>query len=76
MRNQPEWYPVSGGNMRSLVRGRFHYIAGPDAREELYDIAADPFESRDLTRDAAMADTLGALRSAIAAFPAADRGGR
>lgn len=76
VRNQPEWYPVSGGNMRSLVRGRFHYIAGPDAREELYDIAADPFESRDLTRDAAMADTLGALRSAIAAFPAADRGGR
>ncbi len=76
VRNQPEWYPVSGGNMRSLVRGRFHYIAGPDAREELYDIAADPYERDDLLRDAALADTLSSLRSALSAFPAADRGGR
>lgn len=76
VRNQPEWYPVSGGNMRSIVQGRFHYIAGPDAREELYDIAADPFERHDLRSDASLADTLSALRSALAAFPAEDRGGR
>ena len=74
--NQPDWYPVAGGNMRSLVRGRYHYIAGPDAREELYDIIADPFEAHDLVGDAAVADTLTALRSAIARFPAKDRGGR
>lgn len=76
VRNQPEWYPVSGGNMRSLVRGRFHYIAGPDAREELYDIVADPFERTDLVRNSALGDTLSSLRSALSAFPAADRGGR
>ncbi len=76
VRNQPEWYPVSGGNMRSLVRGRFHYIAGPDTREELYDIVADPFERNDLIKDAALGDTLSSLRSALSAFPAADRGGR
>ncbi|MEP7380604.1 MAG: sulfatase, partial [Gemmatimonadota bacterium] len=76
VRNQPEWYPVSGGNMRSLVRGRFHYIAGPSQREELYDIAVDPFERRDLMQESSLADTLVALRSAMAEFPAADRGGR
>lgn len=76
VRNQPEWYPVSGGNMRSLVRGRFHYIAGPDTREELYDIVTDPFERQDLVKDASLGDTLSSLRSALSAFPAADRGGR
>jgi len=74
--NQPEWYPVSGGNMRSLVRGRYHYIAGPNGREELYDVAGDPFEARDLVADPALSDTLASLRRALTAFPAADRGGR
>ena len=74
--NQPDWYPVSGGNMRSLVRGRYHYIAGPGAREELYDIVTDPFEHRDLVHDGALADTLDALQRALAPYPAADRRGR
>ena len=76
VRNQPDFYPVSRGNMRSLVRGRFHYIAGPEQREELYDIVADPFERIDLLADPAVADTLSALRRAMAAFPAEDRQGR
>ena len=74
--NQPAWYPVSGGNMRSLVRGRYHYIAGPGAREELYDIVTDPFEHRDLAPVAALADTLDALQRALAPYPAPDRQGR
>jgi arylsulfatase A-like enzyme len=76
VRNQPEWYPVAGGNMRSLVRGRYHLIAGPDAREEFYDIVADPFEQRNLLQDPALADTVASLRAALAAFPLEDRQGR
>jgi arylsulfatase A-like enzyme len=76
VRNQPDFYPVSRGNMRSLVQGRFHYIAGPEQQEELYDIVADPFERSDLLADPAVADTLSALRRAMAAFPAEDRQGR
>jgi arylsulfatase A-like enzyme len=74
--NQPEWYPVAGGNLRSLVRGRYHLIAGPGTREELYDIVDDPFERRDLRNEPALADTLAALRVALQQFPDADRKGR
>jgi len=74
--NQPDWYPVAGGDMRSLVYGRFHLIAGPGTREELYDIMADPFERRNLIGDAVPADTLAAMRQALAALKGDDRGGR
>lgn len=74
--NQPESYPVAGGDMRSLVRGRYHLIAGPGAREELYDIQADPFERQDLAGQPELADTLRSLRADLARFPMRDRGGR
>jgi len=52
--------------LRSLVDGRWHYIEGP--RPELYDLQADPGETRDLVaREPAQADR---LRRALAAFPA------
>ena len=76
VRNQPDWYPIAGGNMRSLVRGRFHLIEGPGAKTELYDIVADPFERNDLVHDAAMGDTLASLRAALAPYTMRDRGGR
>ena len=74
--NQAPWYPVAGGNMQSLVRGRFHVIAGPKAREELYDVTSDPFEQRNLVHEAALSDTLASLRAVLARFPMRDRGGR
>lgn len=74
--NQPSRYPVSVGNMRSLVRGRFHFILGEDGREELYDMASDPFEQRSLLREPALADTLSSLRAELTEFPMRDRGGR
>lgn len=74
--NQAPWYPIHGGNMRSLVRGRYHLIAGPGDHEELYDIAGDPFEERNLVTEAALTDTLVSLRAALAEFPMPDRGGR
>lgn len=74
--NQPAWYPVAGGDMRSLVRGRFHLIAGPGSREEVYDIMADPFERSPLANGAMPADTLAEMRAVLAALRGADRGGR
>ncbi len=74
--NQPESYPVAGGDLHSLVRGRWHLIAGPGTSEELYDIMADPFERHDLAAVPELADTLRSLRESLAAFPMLDRGGR
>lgn len=76
VRNQPDWYPVSAGNMRSLVRGRYHYIAGPAKGEALYDIVGDPYEQHDLLGAAALRDTLAAMRRMMTAFPDQDRRGR
>lgn len=73
---QPDWYPVAGGNMRSIVIGSYHYIAGPEDQEQLFDIMADPFERRDLLGQPALADTLAVMRRILAGYPAADRGGR
>jgi choline-sulfatase len=42
------WYPrlhFGWSELSSLIRGRFHYIHGPDP--ELYDLAADPAEVHD-----------------------------
>ncbi len=45
---QPDWFPVSRGDMRSLIDEGAHYIRSGDGREELYDLADDPWETRDL----------------------------
>ncbi len=44
----PEWYPVSKGDMKSLIIDQYHYIKHGDGREELYDIERDPREKQDL----------------------------
>jgi arylsulfatase A-like enzyme len=48
--NLPDRYPVSRGDMRSIVVGRSHYIRNGDGMEELYDLAADPHELRNLAQ--------------------------
>lgn len=53
-------------DLRSLVRGRHHYIEGP--RPELYDVVSDPGERKDLA--AADPRTVEALRLELARFPA------
>jgi len=46
---QPEWYPASQGDLRSLVSEGFHYIVNRGTgEEELYDFAEDPSERVDL----------------------------
>jgi arylsulfatase A-like enzyme len=44
----PAWWPVSKGDMKSLVMEQVHYIRNGDGLEELYDLSSDPFEERDL----------------------------
>jgi arylsulfatase A-like enzyme len=42
------WYPNARGTIRSLLRGRFHYINYQVGPEELYDFENDPKESSNL----------------------------
>jgi arylsulfatase A-like enzyme len=44
----PEWAPVSKGDMKSLVTGEMHYIRNGDGTEEVYNIRADPEEQNNL----------------------------
>jgi hypothetical protein len=46
---QPDWFPASKGDMKSLVRDGFHYIRNGDGSEELYDLARDIEERHDLS---------------------------
>jgi choline-sulfatase len=61
------WYPrlhLGWSELTSLLRGRFHYIQGPDP--ELYDLGADPGERRNVL--AVERRTYAELRAAIKAF--------
>jgi arylsulfatase A-like enzyme len=40
----PVWFPISKGNMKSLVYQRMRYIKNGDGVEELYDFYQDPWE--------------------------------
>jgi len=46
--NAPSWYAVAKGDMESIIVGKHHYIRNGDGREELFDIVADPWETKDL----------------------------
>jgi arylsulfatase A-like enzyme len=61
--NRPEWFPVSKGDMQSLIFDRHHYIKSGDGREELYDIELDPWEKRNLADQKLMAPRVGAFRN-------------
>lgn len=72
----PSWYPVTAGNMHSLVSGRLHLILGPASAEALYDVTADPFERQNLAADPAYADALRTMRATLTAMPLEERNGR
>jgi arylsulfatase A-like enzyme len=44
----PEWYPLSAGEMKSLITERYHYIRNGNGLEELYDYTSDPLEQNNL----------------------------
>jgi arylsulfatase A-like enzyme len=41
---QRSWYPLTKGDMRSIVSAGYHYIQNDNGDEELYDFAKDPAE--------------------------------
>ena len=45
---QPDWFPSSKGDMQALVHEGMRYIRNGDGSEELYDVAADPWERTNL----------------------------
>ncbi|MFQ5745775.1 MAG: sulfatase-like hydrolase/transferase [Gemmatimonadota bacterium] len=65
----PAWFPVSGGDMVSLVSGRFHYIRDGRGREELYDLGSDIEETHDISMTPAADTVLAGLRRAIEGLP-------
>ena len=44
----PEWAPVSKGDMKSLITGEMHYIRNGDGTEEVYNLRDDPAEHNNL----------------------------
>jgi arylsulfatase A-like enzyme len=44
----PEYYPVSKGDMKSLIYNGLHYIKNGDDSEELYDFENDSTELRNI----------------------------
>jgi arylsulfatase A-like enzyme len=66
--NLPQRYPVSKGNMRSLLMGRFYYIKNGDGHEELYDVENDPLQKSDLVQSGNPPEDLESFRVAMENF--------
>jgi arylsulfatase A-like enzyme len=64
--NLPARYPVTRGDMKSLVANNKHYIKNGDGREELYHFDNDPAEGRDLAGAEETKPVLTWLRSSLA----------
>ncbi len=64
----PSWFPISRGNMQSLVTNRYHYVRNGDGQEELYDWANDPWEQSDLAKTADGRDQLTQFRTWLKAY--------
>lgn len=58
-------YPVSKGDMRSVLVGRWRLIVGGDGVPELYDHAVDPWEQRNLAHLPAFAREVAALGALV-----------
>ena len=55
--------PIAKGDLRSVFLDRWHYIIEADGTERLYDVFADPKETRDLAAAPEYADRLGRMRA-------------
>jgi arylsulfatase A-like enzyme len=61
-------YPISRGDMTSLIEGRYHFILNGDGRTELYDYQADPLEARDLVWEPSHAELVGHFEAMLGPF--------
>jgi arylsulfatase A-like enzyme len=68
--------PVCRGPLRSLVDGRYHYIACGDGREELYDLEDDPDETHNLAVGTPGRVSLGRFRRVLSEATRREDGGR
>jgi arylsulfatase A-like enzyme len=59
--------PIAKGDLRSVFLDRWHYIIEADGHESLYDVFADPKETRDLAALPEFADRLARMRAVFAA---------
>jgi arylsulfatase A-like enzyme len=64
---QPRWYPISKGDMASLIDGTRHFIRGGNGAAELYDTEADPGEQRNLAASSRWRDTAQRLAATLRA---------
>ncbi len=58
VKGHPEWFPVSKGDMKSVVANGFRIIQNGDGHIELYDIVRDPGETKNLASEKGMQKTL------------------
>ncbi len=59
--------PVFRGPMKAVAQGRWVYIRnGGDGREELFDVLADPTQTRDLASQPSARSVLEQLREELA----------
>ncbi len=62
---QPDWFPVSKGNMKSIFYNKYRYIKNGDNTEELYDFLNDPWEKHDLAQRTEMQSYLVEFRNLL-----------
>jgi arylsulfatase A-like enzyme len=60
--NRPDRFPVSKGDMRSLIWESLHFIRRGDGEEELFDIDSDPDEQRNRVGEPALQGVLQTMR--------------
>lgn len=70
---QPESYPISHGEMHSILWEGLHYIRAADGSEQLFDVRADPFEQDDLMGAEGMEETIERVRAAFESAESASR---
>lgn len=58
----PEWFPVSKGDMKSIISENLHYIIRGDGQEEIYDLQQDPWEENNLAQAIQGVKLAGCLR--------------
>ncbi len=73
----PDFWPVSKGNLRSLITRRWHYIERSDGDTQLFDLSNDRKEERNLAATPQGARVTALLRGELAMwFAAADPAAR
>jgi arylsulfatase A-like enzyme len=62
---QPDWFPVSRGDLIAATYGGLRYIRNSGGGEELFDLAGDPWERNDLIAKPELRPALDGLRRMV-----------